>query len=988
MSERSPFSPSLTRQLTRRVLGLSLIGVLGLSSTVFLSAVVTVQQVHRRLQQVSLTTVRTLDPIFLNLTSDLLATAAALSTSQDMNHNLRQLRSRHRNLMEVQWLDLQGHILGSTGRSSHGLVPLTLDLEAKTILMQQQKPIYISALRSQGVPPFVDVATPTRSALGIQSGFVLVRVDLTELWRQTLEQQVGRQGYVYILDESGQILATQHLQWLGQRIAAPAVGEKPQINLRRNVDGVMVLAVQEKLQLVPWYAVVEQPLLAILTPILIWGGVAGALLFLGIVVMRTIVCFIQDRIVVPLRSLSQGVTRLEQGDLRLLEAMPQTYPMDELGHLALAFNRMVCQLQQAFATLEKRVEDRTAELAKTNQSLANEVIQHQQTAASLLKSEAQFRQTFDLAPIGIALVSLQGEFFLINRSLAQLLGRSSTTPQDLSWHTILAPQDLQRVTTRAQSLLQENNSHLQQEETGKLNREMQNNLEICYSTAQGDWRYGVLSLTLIRDPGQEDQPSHFITQIIDVTEHKQVQDQLRYDALHDALTGLANRRFFIELVDHSLKRLHRHANYCFAILFLDLDRFKTINDSLGHQTGDQLLKTVAQRLQACVRDEDTVARLGGDEFTILLEQTLDDTQIMVVVQRILKAFEIPFHLERESITVGTSIGIVSATPYYQNALELLRDADIAMYRAKQHLTDSYAIFYSGMHDEAVKRLNLEKEIRQGLYNREFLLHYQPIIHLETGFITGLEALVRWQRPDGSFIFPGEFIPIAEETGLIVDIGKQVLETACQQLYHWQKHYPHFQHCPQTSRLCPIEVSVNVTGKQLQEPHFFNHLDQLLATFEIDYGLKFELTESMLMGNHLVDNLHQLRHRNIKLSIDDFGTGYSSLRYLHNFPVNSLKIDQVFVNQMHSHRSDQNHPSGSESRSSLEIVRAVISLAHTFDMDLVAEGIETPEQAEHLYRLGCEFGQGYYFAKPLSSEGVERLLESDRCFLNYRQQQSA
>ncbi|MGA0197733.1 MAG: bifunctional diguanylate cyclase/phosphodiesterase [Prochlorotrichaceae cyanobacterium] len=981
MPERSPFSPSLTRQLTRRVLGLSLIGVLGLSSTVFLSAVVTVQQVHRRLQQASLTTVRTLDPIFLNLTSDLLATAGALSTSQDLDHNLRQLRSRHRNLLEVQWLDLQGNLLASTGRSSSRLVPLTLDPEAKSILTQKQKTIHISPLRFQGVPPFVDVATLTRNALGIQSGFVLVRVDLTELWRQTLEQQVGKEGYVYILDESGQILATQRLQWLGQRVTPPTLGPNTQIDLRRNLDGVPVLAVQEKLQLVPWYAVVEQPLLAILTPVLIWGGVAGALLLLGIVVMGTIVHFIQNRIVQPLRSLSEGVTRLEQGELRLLEAMPGAYPTDELGHLGLAFNRMVCQLQQAFTTLEKRVEDRTAELAKTNQSLANEVVQHQQTAASLLKSEAQFRQTFDLAPIGIALISLQGEFFLINRSLSQLLGRSSTTLQDLSWKTILAPKDVQTVVDLARSLLSEKESTLQPDG-------LQNNLDICYQTTQGDWRYGVLSLTLIRDPSQDDQPSHFIAQIIDVTEHKRVQDQLRYDALHDALTGLANRRLFIELVDHSLKRLHRHANYCFAILFLDLDRFKTINDSLGHQTGDQLLKTVAQRLQGCVRDEDTVARLGGDEFTILLEQTLDDTQIMVVVQRILNAFQLPFHLERESITVGTSIGIVAATPYYQNALELLRDADIAMYRAKQHPTASYAIFYSGMHDEAVKRLKLEKEIRQGLHHREFLLHYQPIIHLETGFITGLEALVRWQRPDGSFVFPGEFIPLAEETGLIVDIGQQVLEEACQQLHHWQKCYAPFQYSPNASRLCPIEVSVNVTGKQLQEPEFFNHLDQLLETFQIDYGLKFELTESMLMGNHLADNLHQLRRRNIKLSIDDFGTGYSSLRYLHNFPVNSLKIDQVFVNQMHGNRSDQNHSSGSESRSSLEIVRAVISLAHTFEMDLVAEGIETPEQADHLYRLGCEFGQGFYFAKPLSSEGVERLLESDRCFLNHRQQQSA
>ena len=988
--------PSLTHQLTRRVLGLSLIGVVGLSSTVFLSAVVTVQQVQRRLQQVGLTTVRTLDPIFLNLSSDLLSTAAALSTSQDVKRNLQQLRSRQRNIMEVQWLDLQGEPKAITGRSSPQFEPLTLTSEARRILAQRQKFIYMSPLHFQSSTPFVDVVTVTRNALGIQSGFVLIRVDLTELWRKTLNQEVGQRGYVYITDDQGRVLATQKLQWLGQQTRPPALETSlitPQIRLRRNLDGIPVFVVEQQLNLVPWYAVVEQPLMVAITPVVGLGGVACGLLVAGIMVMGTIVQFIQNRIVLPLRTLNQGVIDLEKGNLMSLQAMHPSHPGDELGHLALAFNRMVSQLQQAFTDLEQRVKDRTAELAQTNQTLAEEVVKHRETAVSLLKSELQFRQTFDLAPIGMALVSLQGDFFLINRSLRQQLGRSFRDLQTLSWSTLLHPQDLQAVEAFAQALRTADPLVLETKSSSAQTLEVRYGNPPNLSRLQSSWRYGVLSLTLIGDPGQGNQPSHFIIQLIDVTERKQVQDQLRYDALHDGLTGLANRRFFIELIDHELKRLHRHPDQYFAILFLDLDRFKTINDSLGHQAGDQLLKTVAHRIQECVREEDTVARLGGDEFTILLDQVLDETQVIAVVDRILGTFEHPFELEHESVKIGTSIGIVLATPTYKNALELLRDADIAMYQAKKSPITTYSIFHAGMYDETLKRLNMEKEIRQGLDNQEFLLYYQPIINLNTGLIAGLEALVRWQRSDGVFVLPGDFIPVAEETDLIIAIGQQVLEQACAQLHRWQERYYRFQYCDHSCQYStlqctsPIEISVNITGKQLQEADFFPELDQLIDRFNIHHGLKLELTESMLMGNHLVESLHQLRERNIKLNIDDFGTGYSSLRYLQNFPVNTLKIDQAFVAQMHA-KGTQNFSSlSSRQRGSLEIVRAVISLAHAFDMDVVAEGIEDLEQADHLRHLGCEFGQGFYFSRPLSVQSVEFFLDRDYCFLCHKGNQT-
>ena len=437
---------------------------------------------------------------------------------------------------------------------------------------------------------------------------------------------------------------------------------------------------------------------------------------------------------------------------------------------------------------------------------------------------------------------------------------------------------------------------------------------------------------------------------------KEAQKEIEFLALHDSLTKLHNRTWLIHHLERAIKLSQRHESYKYALLFIDLDRFKPINDSLGHPVGDKVLQRVADILKDSSRASDTVARLGGDEFAVLIEPLKEFHEVISVTKRIQSALEQPWICDQHTIYLGASVGITTSEFDYKNAEDVLRDADVAMYRAKQDKQEGYAIFQPDMQSSIMERLQLELDLREGLDNQQFRNYYQPIVSLSTGALSGFEVLIRWKHPKDGWLSPTKFIPIAEETLLINPIGWEVLKEACRQLHIWQEQFPNM----------PLVLNINVSAIQLKEDGFTKHLKELLDNFGIkSEQIKLEITESCLLEQNTtqLEQLLQLKDTGIQLCIDDFGTGYSSLSRLHEFPIDTLKIDRSFTKKM---TSDSNHKA---------IVQMVIALAHTLDMNIVAEGIETEEELKLSKELGCEFGQGYFFTEPLDTEAADEFIAS-------------
>ena len=440
-------------------------------------------------------------------------------------------------------------------------------------------------------------------------------------------------------------------------------------------------------------------------------------------------------------------------------------------------------------------------------------------------------------------------------------------------------------------------------------------------------------------------------------------EHFRHAAFHDALTGLPNRSLFIDHLRLAIERSKLHNDHLFAVLFIDLDRFKNINDSLGHSTGDQLLIAIAGRIEGCLRPTDTIARLGGDEFAILLDGLENWTTATDVAERVQAELLRPFSLNGHEVYTTASIGIRLSMDGREDAENMLRDADTAMYRAKDGGKARHELFHSTMHTRAVALLKLENDLRRAIEREEFCVHYQPVISLETEGLVGFEALVRWNHPERGLVPPDEFIPLAEETGLITEIGALVLREACTQGHAWHV----------ALRRDSLTMSVNLSGKQLRQTDLIQQIqDTLRQTGLNPTCLRLEITETVVMENaELATNtLLQLRKLGVHLSIDDFGTGYSSLSYLHRFPVNTLKIDRSFIGRMA--KGDENS----------EIVRTICTLANNLGMEVVAEGVETREQLELLRSLKCEYGQGFLFSKPVDAEKATALVLQDASSSSY------
>ncbi|NEO26420.1 MAG: EAL domain-containing protein [Kamptonema sp. SIO4C4] len=425
--------------------------------------------------------------------------------------------------------------------------------------------------------------------------------------------------------------------------------------------------------------------------------------------------------------------------------------------------------------------------------------------------------------------------------------------------------------------------------------------------------------------------------------------ELQHNALHDSLTGLPNRSWLLTRLSVLIETTYKNPQYLYAILFIDLDRFKVLNDSLGHLVGDELLKKVTQRLQSCLSENATLARWGGDEFIVLLENISSEATAIATANAILERIKTPFQLRTYQIHTGASIGITSSIHGYQQPQAVLRDADVAMYHAKQAGRGCYVVLTPEMQQLAYARLQLENELRQGLTRQEFALHYQPIVSLATGQLYGFEALIRWYHPQRGVVSPIDFIPIAEETGLIHDLGLWVLEEAITQLQQWSSLHPANQE---------LVMSINLSPLQLMQDGLVEHLDALFQKTGVNgQNIKLEVTESCLLeaGSSETRVLERIKATGMQICIDDFGTGYSAFSRLHEFPVDTLKIDKSFIRRL---QDDQR---------SGPTIQTIITLAHGLQMDAIAEGIETPEERQKLQDMGCEWGQGYLFAPPLASD---------------------
>ena len=699
-----------------------------------------------------------------------------------------------------------------------------------------------------------------------------------------------------------------------------------------------------------------------------------------------------------------------------------------------------------------------------------DITERKRTEDALREMRDRFRSIFDHAPIGVAMVNLEGRYLQVNRSLCEILGYTEEELQSLTWQEITHPDDLVASLAFARRIVE-----------GKFPKY---HLEKRFVHADGHTVWASLSVSLVRDA--EGEPLYYVSQIQDVTERKKVEmvfkeseerlrslvqnssdiitileadgtvhyvspaveritgykpeeqvgtnafdsvhpddrdraldtfaevlkraglqpplefrvphkdgswrylehvvnnllddpvvrgvvvnswdvterkaleEQLSYQAFHDPLTGLPNRALFMDRLEHALTRANRRGTEV-AVLFMDLDNVKVINDSLGHEVGDQLLVAVAERLKGCLRPEDTAARLGGDEFTILVEDVASVGEVVQIAERIAEILQPPFPLGEQEVFTTVSTGIALNGSAQEQPADLLRHADLAMYRAKRRGRARYEVFEPSMEAKVVERLMLEAGLRRALVWQQFRVYYQPIVALENDKVAGAEALVRWEHPQRGLLLPEEFLSVAEETGLIVRIGQWVLQEAGKQARIWQERYPGTP---------PLTISVNLSTREFFHPEL---VAEVLGETEIDpASLQLEITEGAMTTNGTSSADHTLRnlkHMGVKLAIDDFGLGYSSLSYLKRFPVDFLKIDRSFIAGL------GREPNGVSTKDT-EIVKAMIELTHALGLRVIAEGVETSEQLARLRNMGCDFAQGNYFSEPLPSEAMSVILAED------------
>jgi diguanylate cyclase (GGDEF)-like protein/PAS domain S-box-containing protein len=597
-------------------------------------------------------------------------------------------------------------------------------------------------------------------------------------------------------------------------------------------------------------------------------------------------------------------------------------------------------LQRAHEELEVRMREETAEIARLSDALQAEISER-------TWAQEQFRIAVESAPNGLLIVDQEGNIALVNAHIEQLFGygRDELMGQPVE---ILVPERFRSKQPGQQDSLFTSPSEKWMGRTREL-----------YGLRKEDTEFPVeIGLNPIHTP----KGKGVLVAVVDVTERKRIESELKRTAFHDSLTGLPNRTLFLDNLLRLNASAKRHGHHPFALLFLDLDRFKVINDTLGHMAGDKLLIEMAHRLVECTREEDTVARLGGDEFAILLEQIRGPEDAVRVAKRSLERLADPLMLDENEVSICGSIGIALSLTGEKTPEDLLRDADMAMYQAKTRRS-GYQIFDAKMHTRALERMHLEMDMKRAIERKQIHLHYQPIVSLESGKLAGFEALARWQHNGRGAVSPAEFIPLAEETGLVGPLSSWVFREACRQMRNWQERFPMNDDC---------YISVNVSSKQVSHGGLIDELDEVLHETRLDpQYLRIEITESALVENARVaaHTLSQLKKRRIKLCLDDFGKGFSSLNYLHRFPIDVLKIDRSFVRRLGAALATEHGK-----RRPYEIVRTIVALAQILGLQVVAEGVEITRQLNVLKELGCHFGQGFLFAPALEATEAVRFFD--------------
>jgi diguanylate cyclase (GGDEF)-like protein/PAS domain S-box-containing protein len=607
---------------------------------------------------------------------------------------------------------------------------------------------------------------------------------------------------------------------------------------------------------------------------------------------------------------------------------------------ALSHRSQLEQQLRRHTDLIKRVEREKDQLSSINAILEKQTTEHQEVIESLSEREEHYSLVVNSTNDGLWDWDLGTNQISYCYRWKKMLGYAQEeigkSPQE--WFKRIHPDDVETVES-------EITAHLM-----GLTPQFQNEHRIRHR--DGKYRWILCRGMAIWETNRE--AYRMAGSITDITEQKEAEELLVYNAFHDSLTGLPNRTLFMNKLKRALARISEGDDYLFAILFLDLDRFKVINDSLGHHVGDQLLIALSKRLEAAIRPGDMVARLGGDEFAIILDRIKSVDDATHAAARIQQDLVAPFKLSGHEVVVSASIGISHNLVPYNSPEEFIRNADIAMYRAKEQGRGSFELFDMGMQERVSERLQLEVDLRRALSRQEFQVHFQPIISLDNWCIMGFEALARWKHPEKGFISPLKFIPIAEETGLIIEIGSWVLQESCRQIRQWQDMYPSDP---------PLFISVNLSGVQFCDPNLISTIKGILSETGINAGsLKIEITESAIIENIEAATaiLNRIKALGIKISLDDFGTGYSSLSYLHRFPIDTLKIDRSFITAMNMAKN-------------AEIVSTILTLAKNLGMDVIAEGVETREQIIKLTDMKCEYVQGFMLSKPMDGRSMSLLI---------------